>query len=196
MTIIAACVDQDGNVWMGSDCISLHRDVDVKISSRSKVFRLGEMLIGCSGTTRCAQIVEHKIIADDIPVDEKPGEWLVRTFIPVLRAAMKEHGGELAKDGGLQTDVRLLIGLRGLLFEIDTGYGVLAHRSCFATVGCADKEAQAAMLTALKLNPDMHARMVVRLGLEAAAELDINIRPPFEILCSDEESIAGLHQVA
>jgi hypothetical protein len=77
MTVIAACVDRDGNIWMGSDCVSIHRNCDIQIDS-------------------------------------------------------------------------------------------------------------AAMLTALKLNPDMHARMVVQLGLEAAAELDINIRPPFEIMCSVE----------
>lgn len=192
MTIIAACVDQDGNTWMGSDCISLHRNVDVKISSRSKVFHLGEMLIGGSGSTRAGQIVEHGITAGEIPADADPYTWLVGTFVPVLRAAMKELGGEHAKDGTVLMDSRLLIGLRGSLFEIDIGYGVIHHRSCYATIGCADKEAEAAMLTALKINPGMHARAVVQFGLEAAAELDINIRPPFEIQCSNEESIAGL----
>lgn len=196
MTIIAACVDQDGNAWMGSDCISLHRDCDVKINSRSKVFRLGEILIGTSGTTRCGQIAEHLIIPGAIPEDCDLLQWLPVNFIPILRTAMKEHGGEFSKNGTFEMDLRLLIGLRGLLFEIDTGYGVLCHRSSFATIGCADKEAQAAMLTALKINPDMHARMVVLYGLEAAAELEINIRPPFEITCSNEDSIARPHAIA
>lgn len=181
---------------MGSDCISLHRNVDVKICSRPKVFRLGEMLIGGSGSTRAGQIVERSITAGEIPADIDPYLWLVDTFVPVLRAAMKDKGGEVAKDGTLEMDMRLLIGLRGLLFEIDIGYGVLHHRSCYATIGCADKEAEAAMLTALKINPAMHARMVVQYGLEAAAELDINIRPPFEIQCSDEESVARPYAVA
>jgi hypothetical protein len=196
MTIIAACVDQDGLIWMGSDCISLHRNTDVKISSRSKVFRLGETLIGGSGTTRCGQIVERGITPGEIPANIDPYEWLIETFIPVLRAAMKDRGGEIAKDGAHEMDIRLLIGLRGKLYEIDTGYGIIGHRSCYATIGCADKEAEAAMLTTLKLVPDMHARAVVQYGLEAAAELDINIRPPFEIMCSREETVVGLHEVA
>lgn len=196
MTIIAACVDQDGAVWMGSDCVSIHRNADVKISSRSKVFRLGEMLIGGSGTTHCGQIIEHFITPGIIPADSDPFEWLAREFIPILRTAMKTHGGEISKDGTLEMDIRLLIGLRSKLLEVDTGYGIVCHRSCFATIGCADKEAEASMLTALKLNPEMHARMVVQLGLEAAAELEINIRPPFEITCSDQDSVAGIHAVA
>lgn len=181
---------------MGSDCLSVHRNADVKISSRSKVFRLGEMLIGGSGTTHCGQIVEHFIMPGTISPDCDPYEWLVREFIPILRTAMKTQGGEISKDGTLEMDIRLLIGLRGKLFEIDVGYGIVGHRSCLATIGCADKEAEAAMLTALKIIPDMHARMVVQYGLEAAAALDIFIRPPFEILCSDEESVAGIHAVA
>lgn len=195
MTVIAACVDQDGSVWMGSDCISLHRDNEIKESTRSKIFRLGEMVIAASGGTRAGQIVEHMITPGAIPADCKSLGWLVTEFVPVLRKAMQEHGGEYHKDGVNLSDARLLVGLRGGIYEIDIGYGVIAHKGRIAAVGCADQEAVAGMFIALKVKPDLHARRVVELGLEAAAEFNINIRPPFEIVCDLEESVAGLRAV-
>lgn len=196
MTIIAACVDQDGNIWMGSDTVSVHRGMNVKRAAEPKVFRLGEMLIGSSGTVHCGQIVEHLIELPPIPAEDNLMPWMVEEFAAPLRVAMKTHGGECKnRNGDDEMDGRLLIGLRGKLFEVDVGYGIYTHAACFAAIGCADQEALAGMLTALKIHPDMHARAVVQLGLEAAAELDINIRPPFEIQCSDQESIAGLRVV-
>lgn len=196
MTIIAACRDQDGSIWMGADTVSLHRGADVKRSAESKIFRLGEMLIGSSGTLHSGQIVEHLIDLPLIPNEENLMPWLVREFIAPLRIAMKTHGGECKnRNGDEEMDGRLLIGLRGKLFEVDCGYGAYTHAPSFAAIGCADQEAAAAMFTALKLKPDLHARAVVQYGLEAAAEYDINIRPPFEIMCDLEGNVAGLRVV-
>lgn len=196
MTVIAACVDQDGAVWMGADRISLHRGDNVKRAAESKIFRLGEMLIGSSGSVHSGQIAEHLLGPFSIPDEENLMPWLVREFIASLRMDMKAHGGECKnRDGDDEMDGRLLIGLRGKLFEVDCGYGVFTHAGRFAAIGCADQEANAAMFTALKLKPDMHARGVVMCGLEAAAEYDINIRPPFEVMCDLHENVAGLRAV-
>lgn len=196
MTVIAACRDQDGSIWMGADTLSVHRGMNIKRSGESKMFRLGEMLIGSSGTIHCGQIVEHCLEVPIVPLECNLTEWLFKEFTTPMRAAMKTHGGECKnRDGDNEMDGRLLVGLRGHIFEVDCGYGVYSHASCFAAIGCADQEALAGMFTALKLVPDMHARGVVMCGLEAAAEYDINIRPPFEIMCDQHENVAGLKAV-
>ncbi len=196
MTVIAACIDQDASIWMGCDTISLHRGNNVKRSAESKIFRLGEMLVGASGTVHAGQIVEHHLGDLSIPDEENLIPWLVREFIVPLRVAMKEYGGECKnRDGDNEMDGRLLIGLRGRLFEVDCGYGIYPHASCFAAIGCADQEALAGMFIATKLKPEMHARGIVMCGLEAAAEYDINIRPPFEVMCDLHENVAGLRAV-
>lgn len=181
---------------MGADTVSIHRGESVKAGAMSKMFRLGEMLVGSSGTVRCHQITQHLLTLPALNPNHDTRTWVITEFAQALRVAMKEHGGECkSREGNDEMDARLLIALRGLIFHIDTGYGVFQPAASYGAVGCADQEAEAAMLTALKITPDMHARMVVQLGLEAAAALDINIRPPFEILCS-QESVAAIHAVA
>lgn len=195
MTIIAACVDQDGSVWMGADTVNLIRNVEVRPTARPKMFRLGEMLIGMSGEVRGCQIVEYLPDIEMPPDDTDLMKWLATKFVPPMREAMKQGGGELRESNADTLSGRLLIGIRGSIFEIDSSYGVCQPRSCFHAIGCADQEALAGMFTALKLRPDLHARKVVEYGLEAAAEYDLNIRPPFEIMCDLHEDIAALRIV-
>lgn len=183
MTIIAACTDPDGSVWMGADTISVYRNDNVRAGATAKVFQRDEMLIGSSGTVRCHQIVEHLLPCLPIPADANLYEWLVKEFSLPLRAAMKEHGGECkTRDGGDEMDARLLLGVRGRLFSIDTGYGVYAPKARYDAIGCADQEALAAMFTVTSINPESKASDVVQAGLDAAAEFDLNIRPPFDLM--------------
>lgn len=189
MTIIAACKDNDGSIWMGADTVSA-RNQAARVSDAPKILRVGEMLIGSSGLLRAHQVVEHLIDCPAILLDSDPREWVIKEFVQLLRSAMKEYGGECkSNERDYEMDARLIVSLRGSLFEIDSGYGVFSPRVPYHAVGCADQEALAAMFTALALMPKMHARAVVQCGLDAAAALDLNIRPPFEILCSEERAI-------
>lgn len=189
MTVIAACVDSDNSVWMGADTLSIDGQSGARAGAASKVFRHGEMLIGSSGTVRCHQIVECLLGLPPIAPEVDLREWMIREFCQPLRHAMKEYGGECkGRDGGDEMDGRLLVGVRGSLFLVDAGYGIWKPRSCFTAIGCADQEALSGMFVAVKMQPELHARRVVELGLEAAAEYDTNIRPPFEVLCDQEET--------
>jgi ATP-dependent protease HslVU (ClpYQ) peptidase subunit len=181
MTCIAGAI-KDGEVWIGGDAVSISREACVRVGVKSKVFTLGEFLIGSSGTVRTGQIAQFLF---DVPkVDGDLTAYLVKSFAPALRAAMKENGGEIkVQSGADEMDGRLLIGVRGRLFTIDSGYGVFESRANYAAVGCADQEALAAMFTVNSLLAgDATGEQIVKHGLLAAAEFDSNIRPPFTIL--------------
>lgn len=90
MTIIAACRDQDGSIWMGCDLVSVLRGQRVRAGDGSKVFRLGEMLIGSSGSLRGSQVVQYLLPQLVIPVERDPREWLVCEFTQVFRDAVKK----------------------------------------------------------------------------------------------------------
>jgi ATP-dependent protease HslVU (ClpYQ) peptidase subunit len=187
MTIIAACRDQDGSVWMGADSVSVTPNNDARFGAAPKIFQLGEFLIGSTGTVNCHQIVQYRTEFPLPPCDGDLLEYMVKFFVGSLRSAMKEHGGECKTTAETtEMDGRLLVGIRGQLFTVDGGYGVHVPRAPIAAIGCADQLAYAAMFTARKLVPTMHARAVVQCGLEAAAEYDIMIRPPFHIQCEAE----------
>jgi ATP-dependent protease HslVU (ClpYQ) peptidase subunit len=181
MTCIAGAV-KDGEVCIGGDAVSLHGSQAVRVGTDGKVFRVGEFLIGSSGTVRCQQIIRYQF--EPAPIEGDLTVYMVREFVPALRHAIKEHGSEVKSESGDdQIPVRLLVGVRGRLYEVDGSYGVFESRAFYAAVGCADQEALAAMFTAARLlDTNVSARTIVENGLLAAAEFDTSIRPPFTIM--------------
>ena len=180
MTCIAAAIDRDGAIVMGGDSVSLQSDC-VRIDRRSKVFRLGPFLFGTCGSHRLAQICEYTLEAPPI-TDRDWTAYMVRNLVPAMRKHLEDQGGEVKRDEQRRMDGSCLIGIDGLLFEVDTTYAVISPRAPFYAIGCASQEAMAAMYTARELVEGISARRIVECGLKAAAEFDINIRPPFSIL--------------
>lgn len=184
MTCIAAAIDPDGTVVIGADSVSLQGDC-VRIDRRSKVFRAGPFLIGSAGSQRIGQILEYTFtppaLLDDLDA------YMVREFIPALRKHMEKEGGEIKQDSQrARFDGQCLIGIQGRLFEIDAYYSVVSPRASFYAIGCAAQEAMAAMFTAHSLVEGISARRIVEAGLRAAAEYDINIRPPYSIMSLED----------
>lgn len=182
MTIIAAAIDSDNTIYMGADGMSVSGQYGARPGTRSKVFCLGEFIIGSCGTVNIGQSIE--LLLDPSPIEgDDLFRYMATKFTPALRAIMKERGGEIKNQSGQdELDARVLVGIRGKLFMIDGGYGVIEPSYKFAAVGCADQEALAAMFTAKKLMPDLDAARIVGCGLAAAEEFDLAIRGPFTIL--------------
>lgn len=179
MTCIAAAVDPDGTVYMGCDSVSLQGDC-VRIDRRSKVFRVGPFLMGTSGSHRVAQIFEYSFEPPSLSGDLTA--YMVREFVPALRKHLEEQGGEIKREEQRRMDGNCLIGIDGQIFEIDAGYSVVSLRIPFHAIGCASQEAMAGMFTARELVDGLDAKEIVMCGLRAAAEFDVNIRPPFSVL--------------
>lgn len=191
MTVIAAAIDHDGTIFMGGDGMSVSGQYGARPGTRSKVFRLGEFIIGSCGTVNIGQSIE--LLLDPPPIDgDDLYRYMVSKFTPALRELMKARGSEVKDQAGGQDgmDARVIVGVKGRLFGIDGGYGVIEPSHKFAACGCADQEALAAMFTARNLHPELSAERVVQCGLEAAAEFDLAIRPPFTFISSKETNLA------
>lgn len=181
MTCIAGAI-KGNEVWIGADAVSVQGCSAARVSTQAKVFQVGEFLIGSSGTLRIQQIIRYMFTPPAIESDIVA--YMVKTFVPALRTAIRENGGEIIDpSGNSQLDGRYLIGLRGRLFEIDSSYAVFEAKANYAAVGCADQEALSAMFTATSLlGGDISPQKIVERGLLAAVEFDTSIRPPFTIL--------------
>lgn len=193
MTCIAGAV-KDGEVCIGGDAVSVHGNSAARVGADGKVFRVSEFLIGSSGTVRCQQIIRY--LFEPAPIDsDNLTAYMVREFIPALRHAIKEHGGEVKTQSGTEEmDARYLVGVRGHLYEIDSGYGVFEARLPYTAIGCADQEALAGMSTAARLlDSAVSARTIVEYGLLAAAEFDTSIHPPFTTLTLTENDWLDAH---
>lgn len=194
MTCIAAAI-KGNDVCIGGDAVSLSRDANVRIGIHGKVFRVGEFLIGASGTLRTHQLMRY--VFEPPQVQDDLASYMVKEFIPALRELMKENGGEFTTSSNtIEMDARYLVGVRGHLFTIDGGYGVLESRAPYAAIGCADQEALAAMLIANRLlDAHVSAQAIVENGLLAAAEFDSSIRPPFTIMTLTESDWSDVGSV-
>lgn len=180
MTCIAGAVI-NGELCIGGDAVGVHGNSAVRVGSNGKVFRVGRFLVGSSGTVRCQQVIRY--LFDPPSIEGDLTTYMVQQFVPLLRQAMKDHGGECkSQSGNDEMDARYLVGVQGRLFEIDSAYGVFESQAPYASVGCADQEALAAMYTAYSLLKDPLAEDIVNRGLLAAAEFDTSVRPPFTVL--------------
>ncbi len=128
MTIIAGLVS-DNQVWMAADSYGTDGS-EVSRQVAPKIWRDGNILFGVSGLRRLSQTVQYCVEAP--PLDGDVETWLVRQYVPALKAAVKEHGGA-DKDGDL--DGSILIGVNGGLYRIDGAYSVVTVALPYEAIG-------------------------------------------------------------
>jgi ATP-dependent protease HslVU (ClpYQ) peptidase subunit len=177
MTVIASAISKSGRIFMGGDGVATQDD-SVRVGVNPKVFQRGAFLIGSTGTVRVCQIIEHVFNPPRHESGVSVESYMVGKFVKALRKAMQDHGGEVESNGnGKIMNGRCLVGYRGRLFEIDSAYGVFMPSLPYHAVGCAEQVALGAMYALKNANPEE----TIKAALEASAEFDCNIRPPFTI---------------
>lgn len=182
MTCIVALTD-GGTVHMAGDsgCCFGQRLVQLE---EPKVFAVGDMLIGDSGTVRAGQILRHAFTPPPIPAGKVD---LTGYFAGAFYAALLEAyaAGDL-RDKSDSCD--MLIGLRGRIYHLssDGAVTVDARRSHVA-IGNGAPYALGAMFAA----PTKSApRVRLAIGLEAAAHHVAGIIKPFSYRYLEAESVA------
>jgi ATP-dependent protease HslVU (ClpYQ) peptidase subunit len=182
VTLIVATADRKGNVCLGADAITVSEGRNARRAVDPKIFRNGEYLLGSTGPiimSNALDMMEAPSVDGEIDLRR----FMITKFVPHVRSVMKDLGVEITKpDEGLLLTGRVLICVRGHIFEMDSGYAITEARYQFNAIGCADNEAHAAMFAALKLKRDLSARQLAKIGLEAGSEFDLAIRPPFTFL--------------
>src|SRR6266700_214287 len=117
MTCIVGCkVSETGIIYMGTDSFC-GNDREVIILAEKKVARNREMLIGCSGSPRIGNILQHVLIP---PVyqwnkNESLLSFLLIEFTKAIKRCLKYAGEDPEK----LEDSTLLIGLHGRLFRME-----------------------------------------------------------------------------
>ena len=183
MSIIIAARGPRGEVCLGCDAITVNEGRNARVDRYKKIFRNGEFMMGATGPVIILQALELHLTPPPIKGDLR--KYLITEFSPAVRTVMKSMDAEVVTPAeGTLLLGRALICVRGRIFEMDAGYAIQEPAYGYGAVGCADQEAHAAMFTARKLKPSLSARQLVRLGLEAASQFDLAIRPPFTFLHS------------
>lgn len=179
MTVIVG-IESDGKVYMGGDSGSATIAM-TNATSLSKVFRLGNMLIGYTTSFRMGQVLEHNVILPVHKKDDSDIKYLVSWFIPCIRECFA-NAGYLGKEMDESRDIggQFLLGYRGKLYTVYSDFQVNRGTEGYGAVGSGVYFATGAMMTAISMG-ETRPKSILKYGMKAAAYYNPFVRKPFVI---------------
>jgi ATP-dependent protease HslVU (ClpYQ) peptidase subunit len=171
---------QDNTVWIGGDSAVTYAE-GVMRHPEGKVFTRGEVVLGCAGHLRGAEIVRHAFDPPPIPCPDLD-RYMHTSFAGTLRRLFREHGFLSYNQGQERTETTLLVGVRGRLYGVSSNFNVYGDTHPWLALGDGAPQALGALYATACTGLDPEARL--RLALEAAACYSKTVRPPFMVLRS------------
>lgn len=161
MTCIAAIIFE-GRVYMAADSCGSD-GVNYRVRRDSKLFRLGEFIIGFTSSFRMGQLLQYQMQPPILPGDPRDlYRYLCTTFIERARKLLGDNGGHF------------LIGTRGRIFEVMSDFQVAEYDRDYAAIGSGKPWAEGALMVQSK---DVPPRGQLFLAMSAAAAHAVNVRP-------------------
>lgn len=187
MTCIVAISDGE-RVWMGSDS-RRNRGEEIGPCTDSKLWthenQFGSWAIGFAGVAATAQVMKYMTWPDpatDIdPVSGDPEVYVASQLMPDLRKTMKESGRVEIKNGLETFECNLLIGIKGVLFDVDGGFGVSKISRSYAAWGSGGAVALGS-LGSTERRGSLDPKERLQEALELAAEVNRSVGPPFHFI--------------
>lgn len=176
MTAIAGVV-QDGEVWIGGDSAGV-AGLGLTVRADPKVFVLGKMLIGYTSSFRMAQILRYHVTPEVPKEGQDEFEYMVCSFVPLIRKTMKTHGYLKTKDGREEAGT-FMVGWRGKLYKIESDLQVAESGWEYTACGCGQDIVLGSLYTTERYN--LSAKERIRTALESAEAFSAGVRGPFVI---------------
>lgn len=145
MTCIIGVECKDGIVIAGDYLGS--NGFTKSLVTQSKIFEHSDILYGYCGSFRYGQLLEICLDNNHLykPTINDTYSWLIRSFIPELKAVLKEH--DCAPSSG-----SAVIGINGQMWELQCDLSVLRSPDGIVSVGSGNFHAISSMKTMLKLH--------------------------------------------
>lgn len=175
MTCIVGIVEQK-KVFIGADSAGV---AGMAVTSRkdSKVFKVGDFVIGCTSSFRMIQLLRFSLTPPKRHQDQDVYEYMCTVFIDAIRSCFKDGGYAELHDSAEQGGT-FLVGYAGRLFRIDSDYQVGESHDDFQSVGCGEPYALGALSI---MDKTLTAQYRVKKALEVAAYHSAGVRSPFVI---------------
>jgi ATP-dependent protease HslVU (ClpYQ) peptidase subunit len=182
MTCIAGVV-HDGEVFLGGDSAGVS-GWDLTLRADSKIFRVGEFLMGFTTSFRMGQLIRYAFTPPKIEAGDDVFRYMAVDFIDAIRECLKK-GGFAKKEKEAEEGGHFLVGFRGRLFWVASDYQVCESEDEYEAVGCGAAYAKGVLFGSSGQEP------VARLNqaLAAAERHSAGVRGPFRIL--GPESVAS-----
>lgn len=181
MTCIVG-VEFNGKVYIGGDSAGIEDD-GLEICGRAdeKVFVVEDFVFGFSGSFRVGQLIRYAFIPPEHSQKKPDMAYMVTDFVDALKNMQREKG-TLVKENDEETSTcPFLVGYRGKLYCVEADFNVGVTYDGYAAVGCGSQVALGA-LHALKHSKSTDPQKKIKSALEAAAEYNAGVRPPFKMV--------------
>lgn len=166
-------------VLIGGDSLGSNSNLDAMPRRDPKVFVSNGIAIGCTSSFRMCQILIAHLDVKCTPVDE-PFEWMLKTFIPRVRALFQDHG-YLEKEKERESGGFFLVGVRGRLFCVESDFQVGEPDLPYWALGCGAQYA----LGSLHSSGRSRRWAALHRALVTAETFSAGVRAPFHFVCSD-----------
>ena len=175
MTAILGYADGK-NVWIAGDSGAMNGGWQRFTVRERKVWRSGEMLIGCCGRWAVSQLLQSLFL----PPEQKAGVtdifYLYGWFIPALKAFLEEYKTPMAND---ETTTGLIIGYHGTLYHIDSYFNTNAIEPQLVADGAGGDLAKGAF-EACRMNALSVEGSMLK-ALEIAGRHNLTVAPPYYV---------------
>ena len=189
MTCIVA-LKKDGTIYWGAD--SCASGYNTRTMSRPKIFQVGELVFGGSGTLRMLQVMEYHLVPKKHKKKMSNMEYLIKKIVPQIRAIAKEHGkmGDTKTNGesGDKSDSYFLIGYRGNIYQLGFGFSITSPVESYEAIGSGQFYALGSLYSSTKKSP----RAKIENALSAAEFFNSGVRSPFTLY---RQTVEGLEVI-
>lgn len=173
MTCVVAVTDGTTVTMGGDSCFS--DDTTHGTIKHPKVFRVGEFVIGASGSLRVMQTIRYSFEPPPPPA-RNVDRYMSTEFVAALRDALRAAGTLKIKNGVEESpESDLLVGLRGRIYLVQEDFQATRCQGDYLAIGSGDLVA----LGALEVTKDWEARDRVHAALKASAKHCTGVSGPF-----------------
>lgn len=187
MTCVIAVTDGE-NLVFGADSAGTNLETgEIYTFANEKIFRCDDWLIGHTYSYRLGQILHHRVKWPKPPGDlEELNAFVTIDVVGAIKTAFREAGDEAPDDGKNRPIV--LVGFAGRIYAIDNDNSVMYPRLPFMAIGHGRMVASGALYALHQIGQKDDLETWCRKALEAAAQYDPTVRPPFTYLKSAPRS--------
>lgn len=178
MTCIVGVVKGD-TVWLGGDRAATDNGFNRKIMKDPKIFMKGELGFGVCGLPKVLDALAHAI---ELPVQRGGADrgFLVGELVPAIREGLKRLDCTIDDSPyGTCFAGSMLMAYRGILYELQGNFQLVASDCGYGSVGSGAPFALGSLTETWRMD---HPRKRVIAALEAAADGNAGVAPPFDVI--------------
>lgn len=187
MTCIVGLIDRVNQcVVIGGDSAGIE-EYNIVPRKDSKVFRVGDFIIGCTESFRMIQLLRFSLSLPKV-YDTDIYEYMCTSFINSVRECFKEGGYIQTYIGGDDKGGTFIVGYKNRLFTIYDDFQVEENLRNYTAIGCGSNYALGALYTILNNKTEGNVETIINLALEAAVEHSSGVCKPFNLLSTKENN--------